>query len=131
MTAAAQPRYLRVNEKDNVAIVVNQGGLAAGSRFACGLTLIEAVPEAHKVALTEIAQDEPIVRYGVIIGRAKQPIARGSWVHDGIVATPAAPSLDNLPLATAVPPPLPKLDGYTFAGYRNADSSVGTTTIRV
>jgi galactarate dehydratase len=129
MTAAAQPLYIRVNEKDNVAIVVNRGGLAAGSRFACGLTLIEAVPEAHKVALIDIAQDEPIVRYGVLIGRAKQPIARGSWVHEGIVATPAAPSLDNLPLATAVPQPLPKLDGYTFEGYRNADGSVGTKNI--
>ena len=42
---------------------------------------------------------------------------------------PAAPALDECPLATAVPEPLPKLEGYTFMGYRNADGSVGTKNI--
>ena len=42
---------------------------------------------------------------------------------------PAAPPLDELPLATAVPPALPPLDGYTFEGYRNADGSMGTKNI--
>ena len=42
---------------------------------------------------------------------------------------PAAPPLDRLPLATAVPAPLPPLDGYTFEGYRNADGSAGTRNI--
>ena len=38
-TAAEQPRYIKLNERDNVAIVVNDFGLPAGARFACGLTL--------------------------------------------------------------------------------------------
>jgi galactarate dehydratase len=53
-----------------VAIVVNEGGLPAGTQFASGLTLLEAIPEAHKVALSDIAQGAPIVRYGVAIGYA-------------------------------------------------------------
>ena len=39
---------------------------------------------------------------------------------------PAAPPLEELPLATAVPERLPALEGYTFEGYRNPDGSVGT-----
>jgi galactarate dehydratase len=30
-----QPRYIKLNARDNVAIVVNDFGLPAGSRFSC------------------------------------------------------------------------------------------------
>jgi galactarate dehydratase len=129
VTAATQPRYIRVDARDNVAIVVNQGGLPAGSRFPCGLVLVEPVPEAHKVALADLADGEPILRYGVVIGYAKRAIPRGSWVHEGLLNPPEAPPLANCPLATAVPEPLPRLDGYSFMGYRNADGTVGTKNI--
>ncbi len=126
---AAQPLYIRVNARDNVAIVVNRGGLPAGRRFEDGLMLVEAVPEANKVALDDIGGGEPVLRYGVVIGYAKRAIARGSWVHEALLAAPDAPALDQCPLATAVPEALPKFDGYTFMGYRNADGSVGTKNI--
>src|SRR5436305_9665624 len=42
---------------------------------------------------------------------------------------PAARELDNLPIATVKPEPLPPLEGYGFDGYRNADGSVGTRNI--
>ena len=63
-----QPRYIKLNERDNVAIVVNDFGLPAGSRFACGLELRAFVPQGHKTALVDIAEDAPILRYE--IGRA-------------------------------------------------------------
>jgi galactarate dehydratase len=126
---ATQARYIRIDARDNVAIVVNQGGLPAGSVFPCGLVLVEAVPEAHKVALVDLAEGAAVLRYGVVIGYAKQAIARGSWVHEGLLRPPAAPALAECPLATAVPEPLPKLEGYTFEGYRNVDGTVGTKNI--
>jgi galactarate dehydratase len=125
----ALPLYIRVSPRDNVAIVVNQGGLPVGSRFADGLVLVEAVPEAHKVALADIGEGEPILRYGVVIGYAKRAIARGCWVHEALLAAPEAPALDECPLATAVPAPLPLLDEYSFMGYRNADGTAGTKNI--
>jgi len=128
-SVAEMPRYIRVDARDNVAIVVNQGGLPAGSRFADGLVLVEPVPEAHKVALMDVAEGEAILRYGVVIGYAKQPIARGSWVHEGLLTPPAAPPLSGCPLSTAVPESLPMLEGYTFEGFRNKDGSVGTKNI--
>jgi galactarate dehydratase len=42
---------------------------------------------------------------------------------------PPPPPLDGLPLATAVPAPLPPLEGYTFDGFLNQDGSVGTKNI--
>jgi galactarate dehydratase len=123
------PHYIRVHAEDNVAIVANEGGLPAGTKFDSGLALREAIPEAHKVALSAIAQGEPIVRYGVVIGYAQAPIEPGSWVHEGVMSLPVAPPLDKLPLATAVHERLPALEGYTFEGFLNADGSVGTKNI--
>jgi galactarate dehydratase len=124
-----RPLCIQLNAHDNVAIVANEGGLPAGAQFDSGLTLLEPVPEAHKVALSAIAQGEPIIRYGVLIGYAAAPIQRGSWVHEAVMSLPAAPPLDQLPLATAVPGPLPPLEGYTFEGFVNQDGSVGTKNI--
>lgn len=124
-----QPRFIRAQPEDNVAVVANQGGLRAGARIACGVGLREDIPEAHKVALIDFAPGAPIVRYGATIGYAKQAIARGSWVHEALIDPPQAPPLDVCPLATAIPAPLPPLEGFTFEGFRNADGSVGTKNI--
>src|SRR5579871_4118681 len=124
-----QPRYIRLNERDNVAIVVNDFGLPAGSRFACGLELKSFVPQGHKAALVDIAEGAPITRYGEVIGYAAAPIQAGEWVDEARIRMPEAPSLDNLEISTAVPAALPPLEGYTFEGYRNPDGSVGTRNI--
>ena len=122
----SKPLYIKVHETDNVAIVVNSGGLPAGMVFEDGLTLREHVPQGHKVALIDLAQDAAILRYGELIGYADKAIPRGSWIDESLVRLPEAPPLETLPLATKVPPALPPLEGYTFEGYRNADGTVGT-----
>ena len=123
------PRYIRLNEADNVAIIVNAFGMPAGTKFPGGLTLREFVPQGHKVALTDIAKDAAIIRYGEVIGYAIVALPAGSWVEEARVRMPAPPSLDGLELATRTPPKLPPLDGYTFEGFRNKDGSVGTKNI--
>ena len=121
-----QPLYIKVHPTDNVAIIVNNNGLPEGTQFADGLTLVEHVPQGHKVALQAIAQGDTIIRYGEVIGYANQDIRKGAWISEHQVDLPKAPALNTLPLATKVPEPLPSLEGYSFMGYRNADGSVGT-----
>ncbi len=65
---------------DNVAIVANDGGLPAGTVFADGLTLLEKVPQGHKVSLVDIASGAPVRRYNVVIGNALRDIPAGSEV---------------------------------------------------
>ena len=121
--------YIKVHETDNVAIIVNDNGLKAGTRFPDGLELIEHIPQGHKVALVDIPVHGEIIRYGEVIGYAVRDIPRGSWIDESMVELPTAPPLNTLPLATKVPEPLPPLEGYTFEGYRNADGSVGTKNL--
>ena len=125
----ASPVIIRMHERDNVAIVGNDGGLPAGTALPGGPTLREKVPQAHKVALVDLPAGAAVIRYGVSIGRAARDIAAGSWVHERLLEMPPARSLEALPIATVKPTPQPPLEGHTFEGYRNADGSVGTRNL--
>jgi len=123
------PLTIRMHERDNVAIVANDGGLPPATVLPSGLALRERVPQGHKVALADIAAGAAVLRYGIPIGYALNAIAAGSWVHERLLKMPAARGLEGLPIATVKPPALAPLDGYTFEGYRNPDGSVGTRNI--
>jgi galactarate dehydratase len=125
----APPLFIRMHARDNVAIVANDGGLPAGTVFPSGLTLRDAVPQGHKVALQDLKAGDAVRRYDVTIGTAARDIPAGSWVHERLLEMPAARELTGLPIATVKPEPLPALEGYSFEGYRNADGSVGTRNI--
>ena len=130
MTAATNhPRVIRIGDRDNVAIVTNDGGLAAGTPVAEDLVLREHVPQGHKVALSAIPAGGAVTRYNVTIGRALQDIPAGSWIHEDLLELPTARSLDNLPIATSLSEFQDSSEEFTFEGYRNPDGSVGTRNL--
>ena len=128
-TPTRLPLYIRMHERDNVAIVANDGGLPAGAEFPDGLKLVERIPQGHKIALVDIPKGGPVLRYNVVIGRAARDLPAGSWVNESTLEMPAARSLEGLPVSTVKAPALEPLEGYTFEGYRNDDGSVGTRNI--
>ncbi|MFP5477776.1 MAG: UxaA family hydrolase, partial [Gammaproteobacteria bacterium] len=109
MSSTRPPLRIAMHPADNVAIVANDGGLPAGTVFADGLTLVDKVPQAHKVALEDIPEGGAVRRYNVNIGYALKPIPRGSWVHERLLRMPEARSLEGLPIATVRPEPLAPL----------------------
>src|SRR5476649_1686822 len=120
---ARPPLTIRMHAGDNVAIVANDGGLAAGTLLPAGvpgggLTLRDKVPQGHKVALADIAEGAAILRYDVPIGYALKAIPAGSWVHERLIRMPAARELTGLPMATVAAPQAQPLAGFTFEGYR-------------
>ena len=70
--------------------MANDGGLPAGTALACGLVLLDRVPQGHKVALVDLSADAPVLRYGMAIGYALKDIAAGSWVHERLLKMPDA-----------------------------------------
>lgn len=45
------------------------------------LDIVEDIPFGHKVALKDFDKDEKIIKYGEVIGKANQPIMKGTLVH--------------------------------------------------
>ncbi|MBU6193736.1 MAG: galactarate dehydratase [Burkholderiales bacterium] len=125
------PRRIRMQASDNVAVVVNEGGLDAGAIFEDGLKLCERIPQGHKVALQDLPEGAAVRRYGVVIGHAARPIPAGSWVHERVLRMPQAPALESLPMANAGASleAVPDLRDWTFEGYRNRDGTVGTRNL--
>jgi galactarate dehydratase len=105
------PLTIRMQPQDNVAIVANHGGLAKDTVLPDGLSLRDAVPQGHKVALVDIPAEGAVLRYGIAIGYALRDIPAGSWVNERLLQMPSARELDNLPIATVKPEALPPLKG--------------------
>ena len=73
-------RTIRLNEADNVVVAMDE--LAPGTDIAAeGVRTRGRIPPGHKVATRAIAKDEPIRKYGQIIGFAGVPIGPGEHVH--------------------------------------------------
>ena len=83
------PLTIRMQARDNVAIVANHGGLPAGTVLPNGLILRDPVPQGHKVALVDLPVDSAVLRYGIPIGYALKDIPAGSWVHERLLKMPS------------------------------------------
>jgi altronate dehydratase small subunit len=78
------PRAFLIQPQDNVATLIDDA--IAGPVEIIGATpgsinVTENIQRGHKLALREIAANEAVIKFGVRIGHATQPIPRGAWVH--------------------------------------------------
>jgi len=75
----------QIEMADNVATLLQdaEAGVVLLRRQAAPreICLNQPIKMGHKVALCALEDSAPIVKYGVIIGEATQPIAGGEWVH--------------------------------------------------
>ncbi len=99
-------KILRLHSHDNVAVALADLPAGATVAFEGGppLTLGDALPFGHKVALTAIAPGEPAVKYGEVIGLATQAIARGEHVHTHNLASTRAQPSNRAVFQPPVPP---------------------------
>lgn len=85
--AASNP-VIVISDADNVATALE--ALEAGrvlAHHSSSLTVREAIPRGHKIALVRIAAGAPIVKYGSSIGLATEEILPGAHVHTHNVAS--------------------------------------------
>lgn len=70
--------FLVIDKNDNVMVALMD--LKAGE-VVNGVTLLNDVPRAHKIALVDIKKGENIIKYNAAIGHAKEDIKAGTHVH--------------------------------------------------
>ena len=70
--------YIIINDNDNVLVALRP---FSKGEVVNGITLLDDVPQAHKVALVDIKENEDIIKYGNPIGHATKDIKKGEHVH--------------------------------------------------
>jgi altronate dehydratase len=98
---------LVISDRDNVATALQPLDDGRVLEVAgVSVTLREAIPPGHKVAIRAIAAGEPVIKYGSPIGLATADIVAGTHVHTHNVSSsrgrgdldlPAAPRLAEPP----------------------------------
>ena len=107
--------YVKVNEADNVGIALHD--IAAGVDVGGGVIAQSAIPQAHKIALDDIPQGGSIVRYGVVLGYAKQNIPAGTWINETSLDLPTPPPLDEMEWGTNIVKDLPRPPFTSWEGF--------------
>ena len=90
---------------------------------SASILLREDVARGHKIALTDIAAGQPVIKYGCVIARARTDIPAGSWVHTHNAETELSENTEYHYDHKVYK--LPEVAEKTFRGYRRADGRVG------
>jgi altronate hydrolase len=122
--AEKQPA-IRLRSDDNVAVAARP--IPKGHPLSIDGRVIEVrepIALGHKIAVAEIAEGEPIRKYGQIIGFASKAISLGAWVHTHNVKADLFER--DYAFATERPPVPPRTERRTFQGFLRPDGRVGT-----
>lgn len=125
MSAVPAPSVILLSDADNVAVA--RQALDAGATLAVAgrsLTLRQAIPSGHKLAIEPIAAGTAVRKYGQPIGVALQDIAAGEHVHVHNVGMAA--SAGALATGAGFVPTPPADEPLSFQGYVRRDGRVGT-----
>ena len=116
--------FIKINHDDKVAVALHP--LTKGTILNVDgeeITLAEDIPQAHKFALKDIREGEPVIKYGLRIGFAKEDIPKGAWIHVHNIRTALGEKLEY-----KYEPEIPVLkptEHVTFRGYRRKDGRAG------
>lgn len=72
-----------IHPRDNVAVAIMeiQAGEAVAAAGVADVKAREKIMRNHKIAIAEIPENAPVVKYGETIGFASTSIREGNWIH--------------------------------------------------
>lgn len=121
----SSPLYIKISDQDNVAIAVHD--IKAGTQVMDGVIAGQDIPQAHKIALCDIPAGGPIIRYGVVLGYAIDPIQKGQWINENMLELPTPPAVDEMNYAVNLVTELPDPPVSVWEGYVNPDGGYAGT----
>ncbi len=121
-------KVLKVNPSDNVIVALRD--LAQGENIEFdGQTYVlpNTVYAKHKFVTEDLAIGDAVLMYGVLVGRATQPIKRGEPITTyNLKHASEDYSTSKRKAYDWTPPDVSKWQNRTFKGYRRSDGKVGT-----
>jgi altronate hydrolase len=121
-------RVTKVHPDDNVVVALttlNKGERVAynGSEY----TLADTIPAKHKFVTKDMNAGDPIIMYGVLVGKAEHPIPTGGLITTANVKHAANNFEVREKHSSWRQPDVSKWKDKTFMGYHRSNGSVGTS----
>lgn len=116
--------YIKIHPSDNVAVALEP--LDKGSSITIDGEIIELndnIPQGHKFALKTIVKGDSVIKYGHLIGRIKETVTPGTWIHTHNLETGLGDLLTYS--YEKVDTNLEKTEEKFFEGYRRENGKVG------
>jgi altronate hydrolase len=120
-------KVLQLNSRDNVLVALQN--LSAGETITFAgdsYSIRAAVSSKHKFAIRDLAAGEPIIMYGVLVGKAVEAIAKGHALTTRNVRHDASTFREKSEDYRWSPPDVSPWAAKTFRGYLRNDGQVGT-----
>jgi altronate hydrolase len=124
---STEQKLLKVHPADNVLVALTPLEKDAKVRYdGQEYTIQEIVKAKHKFATVDLAPGDSIIMYGVLVGKAQEPIKKGGLISTANVKHAANDFNVGERKTDWVEPDVRGYEGRTFNGYHRADGSVGT-----
>ena len=119
--------YVQIDPKDNIIVAITP--LEEGLKVSVAgkeVVLKETIKQKHKFALHNFNVGDEIFMYGVLIGKAMQPIEEGAAITTDNVKHASAEFQNKKEVYNWSAPDVSRFEGRTFNGYHREDGKVGT-----
>jgi altronate hydrolase len=120
-------QVLHLHPRDNVLVALQN--LSQGESLFFGqssYTLASNVAAKHKFVIRDLAVGDPVIMYGVVVGKAVEPIAKGNALTTRNVRHDASAFSEKSQDYQWSPPVVSRWAKQTFRGYHRSDGQVGT-----
>jgi len=118
---------LKLHPDDNVLIALRD--LREGERVEAGghaLPLTSDVSAKHKLVVKELSPGDPVIMYGVLVGKATKAIPQGSALNVLNIRHDALTFHEKTQEPSWTPPDVSRWKQTRFLGYQRSDGQVGT-----
>ena len=118
---------LEVSRDDNLLVALRD--LRAGEQIEWGeevVAIAEDIPAKHKVAACDLSVGDSAFMYGVLVGEATEPIARGRRITTDNLVHRSSDYGQSRSERSWTPPSVVQWEGHSFQGFHRKDGSVGT-----
>lgn len=122
-----QHRVTKVHQKDNLIVALTD--LDAGSTVTyqgAAFELKERIPAKHKFVAMDVDTGDPLYMYGVLVGKAVVPIAKGGLITTSNVKHASGAYTIGERKTDWHVPDVDRFRNKTFMGFHREDGKVGT-----
>ncbi|SEV97028.1 altronate hydrolase [Chitinophaga sp. YR573] len=119
--------FLQIHPDDNVLVALQdlQSGTEIGFNGST-IKLLKNVPAKHKFMITDVQAGDPITMYGVLVGKANEPVHRGEVITISNIKHDANAFHEKEGNIEWQKPDVSKWETRTFNGFHRKDGQVGT-----